>query len=44
MQTALAYLNELIESGIDYPDAEYRAAKRFSISADDLREAYDLQF
>jgi hypothetical protein len=44
MTQALDYLNELIAAGWEYPDAEFNAARKFSVSADDLRADYDAQW
>lgn len=41
---ALAYLNGLIESGVEFPEAEYRTCFEFpSISREQLLDAYDAQ-
>ncbi len=42
--TALHLLNALIDKGMEYPDAEYRAAQKHSLTladVDELRAAYD---
>lgn len=44
MREALDYLNMLIAKGVDYADAEYKAATKFSVNAYDLRADYDRQF
>jgi hypothetical protein len=41
MGNALDYLLELIEAGWEYPDAEYKAARKFGVPADELRACYD---
>ena len=41
MDEALAYLIERVEAGTEYPDAEFKAVRRFQVSADELRAAYD---
>jgi hypothetical protein len=41
---ALTYLMKLIDDGIEYPDAEWKASQRYGVSADDLRNDYDRQF
>ena len=41
MQHAYDYMISLIDSGIEYPDAEWKAASKFGVSCDDLREMYD---
>lgn len=41
MSAALAYLVALVESGVEYPEAEYQAAKKYPVSADELRADYD---
>jgi hypothetical protein len=38
---AYLYLLELIEQGVEYPDAEFKAAERFDVDASDIREMYD---
>lgn len=42
--TVLEYLNELIEKGIEYPDALYQASKQYKVHHDDLQTVYDNQF
>lgn len=44
MQKALQYLNSLIEQGIDYPDAQYKASAKYNLDADALQQTYDDQF
>lgn len=41
MQQAYDYMISLIASGVEYPDAEWKAAKKFGVSGDELREMYD---
>jgi len=41
MGSALEYLLELIATGWEYPDAAYKAACKFDVSADELRACYD---
>lgn len=41
MSQALNYLKELISQGWEYPEAEFKAASKFSINASDLRDDYD---
>jgi hypothetical protein len=43
MTQALDYLNELIAAGWEYPDAEYKAATKYQVDADELRAEYDAQ-
>lgn len=43
MSAALDYLEKLIREGWEYPDAEYKAACKFGVSADELRADYDRQ-
>jgi hypothetical protein len=38
---ALAALKGLIAEGAEYPDAQYRVAKGFSVDADNLQKLYD---
>lgn len=44
MNTALAHLNYLIDSGVEYPDAHHRTATLFGCDGDALQAAYDQQF
>lgn len=44
MQRALHVLNALVKEGVEYPDAEYRAATRMHVDHTELRAAYDAQF
>ena len=41
LNSAYLHLLELIESGMEYPDAEWKAASRFDVPHDDLRAMYD---
>lgn len=41
VNTAYLYMLELIDKGVEYPDAEWRAASRFNVPSKDLREMYD---
>lgn len=43
LSKAYAYLLELIEKGVEYPDAEWKAASKFDVASDDLRAMYDEQ-
>lgn len=43
MGNALEYLNYLVEMGIEYPDAEFKSAKKYAVPADELRACYDSQ-
>lgn len=38
---ALLYMRALIKEGWEYPHAEYKAARKFGVSADVLCAAYD---
>ena len=40
MQQAFEYMISLIESGIEYPDAEWKAASRYGVSCEVLSEMY----
>ncbi|PTQ90257.1 hypothetical protein C8N29_1039 [Agitococcus lubricus] len=40
----LEYLNELIEKGIEYPNAIYQASQQYKVNHDDLQTEYDNQF
>lgn len=44
LATALAELNYLLSCGYEYPDAEFKAARKNSVDLDVLRAAYDKQF
>lgn len=39
----LDYLNDLLEQGYDYSEAEWRTSQKFNVSCDDLRDDYDRQ-
>lgn len=39
-QAIYAILDE-VRDGVEYPDAEWRAARKFNVKPVDLREAYD---
>ena len=41
LQRALRQLNQLIERGVDYPAAQYRASAMFGVDPDKLQAAYD---
>lgn len=41
MKKALNYLVDLIDNGMDYPDALYKASDKFHVAHDILAEAYD---
>lgn len=41
LDTALQYLLQLIDEGVEYPDAEWKATQRHNVPADMLRQAYD---
>lgn len=41
MSKAVDYMLQLIEDGMDYPDALYKTSDKFRISHDALAEAYD---
>jgi hypothetical protein len=43
MKEALEYLNSLILSGYEYPEAEYKTVKKFRVNTLSLRNAYDMQ-
>lgn len=43
LDQALEYLNQLVAGGVEYPDAEWKAVRRFGVSQDALAEAYDTQ-
>ena len=42
--TVLEYLNELIEQGIEYPNALSIASKKYKVHPEDLQTVYDNQF
>ena len=42
VDTALDYMNQLVEAGMDFPDAEAKVLDHFDgVSQDELQEAYD---
>jgi hypothetical protein len=41
MKEALAFLIELLEMGVEYPDAQYQTTVSFEVDADKLSAAYD---
>ena len=44
ISTALEYLNQLVQSGVEFPEAEYRTCFEFpSVSREQLLDAYDAQ-
>lgn len=44
IKQALEYLNELVRSGVEFPEAEYRTLYEFpSVSREQLLDAYDAQ-
>ena len=42
-EAACEYLCSLITQGIEYPDAQWKAAQKYHVSADDLQEWYDAE-
>jgi hypothetical protein len=38
---ALNYLDELVDQGIEFPDALYKASSRFKVDHQLLQDAYD---
>jgi hypothetical protein len=41
MNEALGFLIELLEMGVEYPDAQYQTTVSFEVDADELQLAYD---
>ena len=41
IKEALAFLIELLEMGVEYPDAQYQTTVSFEVDADELQNAYD---
>lgn len=41
MREALAFLLELLELGVEYPDAQYQTTISFDVDADALQKEYD---
>jgi hypothetical protein len=39
--SALEYLENLIDQGHEYPDAEWRTSQCYAINSEELRSAYD---
>lgn len=45
MNKALRYMNKLIESGVEYPDAVWKTSRKFrDVNYEELQTAYDAQF
>jgi hypothetical protein len=44
LDAALQYLQQLINQGVEYPDAQFKAAAKFKVSPDELQAAYDALF
>ena len=47
LQGALDHLNDLVAGGVEYPDAQWQAIRKFRLSpdaADELQDLYDQQF
>lgn len=44
MSDALELLNQLTDTGMDYPDAEWRVLEKFGIDQTELKDLYDAQF
>lgn len=42
-EAACEYLCSLITQGMEYPDAQWKAAQKYHVSADDLQEWYDAE-
>lgn len=40
-QIAFDYMLELIQQGVEYPEAQWKAAQRFQVSMDTLQAMYD---
>lgn len=40
MQQAYDYMISLIDAGVEYPDAEWKAASKFGVSCEVLSEMY----
>ena len=38
---AYLYMLELMEGGVEYPDAQWKASSRFDVSYEDLQTMYD---
>lgn len=41
LDKAYNYLIQLLEDDGEYPDCEFKAACKYNVSCDDLREMYD---
>jgi hypothetical protein len=41
LYAAFDYLSDLIDKGMEYPDAEWKAWRKFNVESDDLRALYD---
>jgi hypothetical protein len=44
LEKAAAYLNRLIKSGVEYPDAEFSASGKYGVTGAAVRRLYDAQF
>lgn len=40
LDKAFEYMVSLIESGVEYPDAQWKASSKFAVSADELADMY----
>lgn len=43
INSAYLYMLELIESGVEYPDAQFKASSKFDVSYVDLQVMYDAE-
>lgn len=41
VERATEYMLELIQAGVDFPDAAWKAAKRFNVEQHHIEESYD---
>lgn len=41
---ALNYLDQLLDEGVEFPDAIWKATQKYNVSAQDLQAAYDGEY
>lgn len=41
LEAGLRHMVELIHAGVEYPDAQWEASKKFTVADAELRDAYD---
>lgn len=43
LESAFSYMISLIDEGYEYPDAQWKAAYKFSVDCSELEQLYDEQ-